>query len=618
MANSNYRTAPRPVKGMPPGIPYIVGNEAAERFSYYGMRGILTVFMVKYLFLMDSFVGDQMNEAQAKEYFHWFAMAAYLTPLLGGILSDWILGKYRTIILLSLGYCIGHALLAMMGMFWSSGWLLFMGLAWIAIGSGGIKPCVSAHVGDQFGETNKHLVTRVFNYFYWSINFGAFLAHALTPWILHWYGPHWAFGIPGVLMALALFVFWLGRNTFVHIPARGNAFWEETFSPEGLAAAGKLCVIFLFVAIFWTLFDQTSSTWVLQADDMNRQFLGMTWLPSQIQLVNPVLILIFIPLFTFVIYPAINKFFPLTPMRKMSIGFFVMTIGFGITAVAQELIDAGQTPSIAWQLIAWAVVTPAEVMISIVCLEFAYTQAPKKMKSLIMGLFFCSVALGNMVTAVINLGIQTPDTLGELKAESGEVIDAGYDRKEGTADDVIARFEKKERQEVEFQSKALLDEAAVKITDYIKANDLQSPSLEEGQQLLEGMTDTWGNPLRYKLLARTNCRISSDGPDEVAGTRWDEGINITFSIPEPEKDGFMKAFEPDEPWLTRRKRELNYEENEESDDGIGRAHFVGGQIKLEGAPYFWLFTIMVGVTAIGFVVVAWFYKPKEYLHEEEE
>ena len=618
MAKPKYRTAPRPVPGMPPGIPAIVGNEAAERFSYYGMRGILTAFMVKYLFLMGDHAGEPMSNAQATEYFHWFAMAAYLTPLLGGIISDCWLGKYRTIILLSLGYCIGHALLAMMGMFWSAGWLLFLGLAWITIGSGGIKPCVSAHVGDQFGETNKHLVTKVFNYFYWSINFGAFLAHAITPWLLNWYGPHWAFGIPGVLMAIALFVFWLGRHSFVHIPARGKAFWQETFSPEGMSALGKLSVIFLFVAIFWTLFDQTASTWVLQADDMNRRFLGVTWLPSQVQLVNPVLILILIPLFTFVIYPAINKVFPLTPMRKMSIGFFVMTIGFGITAVAQEAIDAGQTPSIGWQLLAWLVVTPAEVMISIVCLEFAYTQAPKKMKSLIMGAFFASVALGNLITATINHGIQTPDMLGRLSAENGEVVAAGYDVEPGTMDDIIVKFEKKERISAQFASKAVIDEATKKITDAIKANELNSPQEEAAQQLLEGMEDPWGRPLRYKLLARTQCRISSDGPDGEPGTRWDEGVNISFSVPEPDRKGLLHALEPEETWIERRKRELGVVDRAEGDDGISRAHFVGGQTKLEGAPYFWLFTIMVGITALGFVVVASFYKPKEYLHDEEE
>ena len=89
--------------------------------------------------------------------------------------------------------------------------MLGLGLALIALGAGGIKPCVSAHVGDQFGKQNKHLITKVFGWFYFSINFGSTVSMPLTPWLLEHYGPGWAFGVPGILMAIATFVFWLGR-----------------------------------------------------------------------------------------------------------------------------------------------------------------------------------------------------------------------------------------------------------------------------------------------------------------------------------------------------------------------------------------------------------------------
>ena len=124
---------------------------------------------------------------------------------------------------------------------------MLTGLYLIALGSGGIKPCVSAHVGDQFGQSNSHWLTKVFGWFYISINVGAALSTLATPLLLEWYGPHWAFGVPGVLMALATFVFWQGRKVFVHIPPRGNEFIKEVFSPEGYLAVGKLFIIFLFV-----------------------------------------------------------------------------------------------------------------------------------------------------------------------------------------------------------------------------------------------------------------------------------------------------------------------------------------------------------------------------------
>ncbi|MGB0592206.1 MAG: POT family MFS transporter, partial [Myxococcota bacterium] len=403
MSERQYLTAPVASADMPKGIPYIIGNEAAERFSFYGMKGILTIFMTKYLFLLSDEPGKPIEAAEAIARYHDFTSLVYLTPVLGAFLADTVLGKYRTILSLSIVYCIGHLALALMGSGGMSAenWML-SGLYLIALGSGGIKPCVSAHVGDQFGKSNGHLLSKVFGWFYISINVGAAASTLATPLLLEWYGPHWAFGVPGVLMGLATVLFWMGRDVFVHIPPRGKDFIKETFSLEGLTTIARLFVIFAFVAVFWALFDQTGSSWVLQAEDLDRNWLGVHWLSSQIQAVNPVMIVTLVPLFTYVIYPAIDKVFPLTPLRKISIGLFVMVPGFAIVAMLQMWIDSGETPSIAWQLFAYAVLTASEVMVSITCLEFAYTQSPVSMKSVVMAIFLFSVSLGNFFTAGVN------------------------------------------------------------------------------------------------------------------------------------------------------------------------------------------------------------------------
>ena len=169
----SYRTTPLETDKMPPGIPYIIGNEAAERFSFYGMRTILVIFMVQYLHFMDGSGGRPMSGNEAVENYHQFASWVYFTPLIGALIADIFFGKYRTILWLSLVYCLGHAALACMGSFGNSTWWLYSGLFLICIGSGGIKPCVSAHVGDQFGKNNRHLITQIYNWFYFSINFGA-------------------------------------------------------------------------------------------------------------------------------------------------------------------------------------------------------------------------------------------------------------------------------------------------------------------------------------------------------------------------------------------------------------------------------------------------------------
>ncbi|MDD1629505.1 MAG: MFS transporter, partial [Methylococcaceae bacterium] len=353
---------------------------------------------------------DVMSENEAQGYFHLFVSTVYFMPLFGALLSDGLLGKYRTIILLSLVYCLGHFALAIddtrMG--------LLIGQGLIAVGAGGIKPCVSAHIGDQFGIANQHLMTKVFSWFYFSINFGAFTAMLVIPWLLDHYGSSIAFAVPGLLMLLATVTFWSGRYRFVHIQPAGINFIKEMFSRVGLTSLGKLASIYAFIAVFWALFEQTGSSWILQAQKMDRSLFDFELLPSQIQAANPLLIMLLVPLFSYVIYPFLNRFFVLTALRKMTIGLFLTVIAFTIPSHIQMQLDDGLTPHIALQLFAYLFLTSAEVMVSITCLEFSYTQAPKTMKSFVMAFYFLSVAIGNLFTSAVNFFIQNEDGTSKL------------------------------------------------------------------------------------------------------------------------------------------------------------------------------------------------------------
>ncbi|MBI2925515.1 MAG: POT family MFS transporter [Verrucomicrobia bacterium] len=405
MANSPYLTAPIKTDKMPPGVPYIIGNEAAERFSYYGMNSILVVFMTHYM-MTRSGVADHVTPEQADAWYHTFVSAVYFLPILGAILADAVLGKYLTIFSVSIIYCLGHLALALdhtrMG--------LVVGLLLIAIGAGGIKPCVSANVGDQFGASNQHLLTRVFSWFYFSINFGSAFSTLLIPWLLEHKGPSIAFGIPGVLMFIATVIFWLGRKKFVHIPPTGlRNYAKAVFNAETLKILGNLLIPVPFAAMFWALWQQNFSSWVVQAEKMDRRLLGYEWLPAQIQTVNPVFILLMLPLFSYLIYPLIEKVFRLTPLRKIGMGLFVGAAAFLIVAWIQTRIDAGQKPNIIWQVLAFVVLTASEIMVSVTHLEFAYTQAPKKLKSLVMCTYLGAISLGNIFTAAVNFFIQNPD-----------------------------------------------------------------------------------------------------------------------------------------------------------------------------------------------------------------
>ncbi len=245
-----YRTKPDPdFTGWPAGVPYIIGNEGCERFSFYGMRAILYAYAVSLyvnlLGLPRQVEGEGLSATQAgTATTHLFMAAVYALPMIGAIIADRWLGKYRTIFWLSLVYCAGHAALAA----FESPQLqydllgtvlidpiqgLYLGLALIAIGSGGIKPCVSANVGDQFGQGNWHLLQKVFNAFYFIINFGSAFATLLIPairgdeytavidgrtYILYEGSVSLAFAVPGILMGLATLFFWMGRKKFVHVP----------------------------------------------------------------------------------------------------------------------------------------------------------------------------------------------------------------------------------------------------------------------------------------------------------------------------------------------------------------------------------------------------------------
>jgi len=435
MPSSDYRTAPLATTTLPPGIAYIIGNEAAERFSYYGMRAILIVFMTQYLLSADG-VSAPIPEDEAKGWFHLFVSAVYFTPLLGALIADGALGKYRIIILLSLVYCLGHLALALN----HTALGLAIGLSLIALGAGGIKPCVSSHVGDQFGASNAALLSRVFGWFYFAINAGAFISMLATPWLLTHYGASVAFAVPGILMLIATITFWAGRHRFAHIPPAGMGFVKEAFSGEGLKTLGRLSVIYLFIAMFWALFDQTGSSWVLQAQHMNRTVLGYEILPSQMQAANPLLVMLLIPLFSYLIYPMLNRYFRLTELRKISIGMFVTVLAFAVPCWIQMQIDAGLSPHILWQMLAYVLLTSAEVMVSITCLEFSYTQAPRRMKSFVMAFFMLSISLGNLFTSAVNFLIRNDNGSSKLAGADYFLFFTGLMLVTAIIFSIVARF----------------------------------------------------------------------------------------------------------------------------------------------------------------------------------
>ena len=415
-----------PTARWPRQIKYIIGNEACERFSYYGMLGILAGYISGKV--VDGGLG--LTKDDATIYIAIFKSFNYFTPLLGAWLSDKMIGRYKTIFWVSLFYCAGHGTLACSDFFGTQGKLgcLYAGLTLIALGSGGIKPCVSAFMGEQFRADQSHLMQKAYGAFYWAINFGSVFSTLVVPWVKYHHGYSVAFAVPGILMALATFIFWRGKKYYVIVPTNrelkhagffkvffialfakrgaGKKFWDaarERFTENEVAAAQSvLPILFVFALIpmFWALYDQSNSSWVLQGLKMSRvNILGLDVGAEEFQSLNPLLILLFVPVFTLFLYPRMGRF--ASPLKRMSYGLFLAAASFVLVAQVQHRLEAGEHLSILWQTGQYVVLTAAEVLVSTTGLEFAFREAAPEMKSLIMSFWLLTVAAGNLFVALL-------------------------------------------------------------------------------------------------------------------------------------------------------------------------------------------------------------------------
>ena len=459
-------TAVASSQSFPPQVKYIIGNEACERFSYYGMLGILTLYIKNQL---------AMGTSSATEISHLFKFGVYFLPLFGAWLSDRILGRYRTILYLAFFYCAGHALLALGDVMYplpavpAAGlsevarkafaeahgpaiqgrlWFLYAGLFLLAVGGGGIKPCVSAFMGDQFRAHQSHLMQKAYGLFYWSINFGSFFSFLVIPLVAREHGYGWAFGIPGIFMGLATLIFWLGRSHYVRVPPAGPGgenFWGMVFrcvpgagffarcerhysaaAVEGARAALRVAGVLSLIPFFWALYDQNSTTWVIQGERM-APYVFPAWVmqnpvlgsilkflvgdrigAEQMQSLNAVVVMILIPLFTYLVFPWTEWLGArVTSLRRIGAGLFVTALSFVMIGWLEQRLNAGEKLSILSQTWAYTVLTAGEVLVSTTGLEFAFREAPLRMRSTLMSFWLLTTALGNLVVArMIRLNVK--------------------------------------------------------------------------------------------------------------------------------------------------------------------------------------------------------------------
>uniref|UniRef100_A0A0K0CVT7 MFS domain-containing protein n=1 Tax=Angiostrongylus cantonensis TaxID=6313 RepID=A0A0K0CVT7_ANGCA len=357
----------------------MLGNEFCERFSFYGMKAILTIYFIYEHGYSDSF---------ATFVYHAFTCIAYLTPLAGSILADSYLGRFKVILYGSSIYVLGHMLLsfgavptldiAVRTLF------DFGGLFVIAVGTGSIKPCVSAFAADQFSENESDLRAQFFSFFYFAINAGSLFAILLTPILrgrVSCFGSLYcfplAFGVPGVLMIIALLFFLSGWKMYKKHPPSHENIASEVVGCIGLASARTLfrrstkpvshwldraapehssemieavrslinvAAIFGPLVFFWALFDQQGSTWILQARRLDGRIGWINALPEQINILNPLIVIIMVPVFEGIVYPFVRKLCNVTPLRKMSVGGLLAATSFIMAGLLQLEVNKTMEP----------------------------------------------------------------------------------------------------------------------------------------------------------------------------------------------------------------------------------------------------------------------------------
>ena len=484
---------PRLLPG-PPHVANIVVNEAAERFCYYGLRAILTLYLTDVL---------QLSEAAAVATASYFIAGSYLSPLLGGFVADAYLGRYATILAFCSIYLLGTLVLA--GGAFAGAALslrlagLYGGLALVALGTGGIKANIAPFGVDQLVGFADVDTTSFFLVFYASINCGSLLTYAVMPVARARAGFGAAFSLPAGALLLSILVFLAASRKYTRQPPSGSIFtrsWRVlaaalgrprgegeplikpasaamaatgsggsmvsnplggggsgaafaspasplspsstllsastpgatattaamltgTFLDRARGAAGvadsdvvdlvavmRIAPIFLVLPFFWSLYDQTSTTWTLQARRLNRGGIE----PDQVQILNPLLVVCFVPLFDAAVrrlsaLPRRWSWLRPTPLRRMTAGCFLTAFAFALSGILESAVAAAAPgaapPSVAWQVPQFVVLSIAELCVSTTGLEFAFREAPPSSKGLVMALFFLTSTAGNLMSAAI-------------------------------------------------------------------------------------------------------------------------------------------------------------------------------------------------------------------------
>ncbi len=426
------------IGGHPRGLTTLFFTEMWERFSYYGMRAILILYMTATV----AQGGMGMDTKTAAGIYGAYTGSVYLMSIPGGWLADNVMGTRNAVFYGGVIIALGHFSLA-----FPSTFTFFLGLVLIALGTGLLKPNVSAVVGSLYGETDERRDAG-FSVFYMGINLGAFIAPLICSFLAEKVSWHLGFGIAGVGMTAGLIQYWLGRERLAHVgnapvqssaetkrkaimgagfmlviaaavgvlyfgpePIKSNRMWimlgalivfliwmfTSFLKPEEKKPVGVIVLLFFFAVIFWAAFEQAGSSFTLFARDFtNRTVAGSEFPVGWYQSVNSIFLIILAPVFSW-LWLRLGKRQPSSP-TKFAMGLLGVGIGAGILLLASSLLSGSGDRVGPWWLVGvYLFCTIGELCLSPVGLSTTSKLAPARLSGLMLGIFFLSISFGNFL-----------------------------------------------------------------------------------------------------------------------------------------------------------------------------------------------------------------------------
>ncbi len=396
--------------GHPRGLQTLFFTEMWERFSYYGMRALLVLYMTAPL----ENGGLGFKVVDAAKIYGTYTFSVYLSALPGGWLADRVLGQKRAVLFGGITIALGHFCLAM-----NSLPAFYLGLSLIVIGTGLLKPNISTMVGGLYGEKDPRRDAG-FSIFYMGINLGGFIAplvcgylaqapsflgyldrHGINPHL----GWHFAFGAAGIGMCLGLIQYLAGRRHLLHVghgsrskpDAAADHLPQSPLTSRDFTRLAAIAILFCFSSLFWSAFEQAGSSLNLFADQLTEnRILGFRFPSSWLQSVNSLFIIALAPVFAW-LWIRLGKREPSSPSKfawgLLFVGLSFVLVGFG----AMVALHTGSKVSPWWLIGVYLLDTVAELSLSPVGLSTVTKLAPARFASLMMGVWFTSLAVGNYV-----------------------------------------------------------------------------------------------------------------------------------------------------------------------------------------------------------------------------